>query len=61
MGCLGECLLSHCFSLYTAGLCSFPEYLPCAWLLLGVCLGVELGGRGGGGEGGGGDTILARG
>ena len=58
MGCLGECLLSHCYNSYTADLSSFLEYLPCAWLLLGACLGVELGGRG---EGGGIDAILAGG
>lgn len=35
MGFRGECLLSHCFSLYTADLCSFP--VP------GFCLECALG------------------
>lgn len=32
--CPGECLLCHWFSLATANLCSFLEYLLCGVLLL---------------------------
>ena len=39
--CPGECLLCHWFSLATANLCSFLEYLLCAGLLLKVYLGLE--------------------